>query len=100
MSSKHTASTKTPAEIRQMQSPFIQPGQQVPRDELSMDWSADIPEVQSSPTPHVPPAGENMSSPHAPLHNRDVKGKRRTDSVDSGPSLLNYGGNQPAILSS
>ena len=45
MSPKPTAGTKTPAEIRQLQSFFMQPGQQVPRDESSMDWSADIPEV-------------------------------------------------------
>ena len=41
-----------------------------------------------------------MSSPHALLYNRDTKGKRRTDSIDSSPSLLNYGRNQPSILSS
>ena len=41
-----------------------------------------------------------MTSPHALLHNRDVKGKRRMDLIDSGPSLLNYGGNQPSIPSS
>jgi len=29
-----------------------------------------------------------------------VKGKRRTDSIDSGPSILNYGGNQPSLPSS
>jgi len=29
-----------------------------------------------------------------------VKGKRRTDSIDSGPTVLNYGGNQPLLLSS
>jgi len=65
-----------------------------------MDWSEDTPEVQSSPTPRVSPAGENVTSPHALLHNRDVKGKRRMDLIDSGPSLLNYGGNQPSIPSS
>ena len=65
-----------------------------------MDWSEDIPEVQSTPTPHVSPAGRNVSLPHAPLHNRDVKGKRRMDLIDSGPSLLNYGGIQPSIPSS
>ena len=52
------------------------------------------------PTPRVSPAGRNMPSPHAPLLNRDAKGKGRTDLVDSGPSVLNYGGNQPAIPSS
>ena len=37
---------------------------------------------------------------HALLHNRDVKGKRRTKSIDSGPLLLNYGRKQPSIPSS
>jgi len=75
-------------------------GLQGHRDKSSMDWSEDIPEVQSPPTPYVSPAGENMSSPCALLHNRDVKEKRRTDSIDSGPSVLNYGRNQPSLLSS
>jgi len=65
-----------------------------------MDWSKDIPEVQSTPTPHVSSAGRNMLPPRAPLHNRDAKGKERTDSIDSGPSLLNYGRIQPLIPSS
>ena len=91
--SKPTASMKTLAEIKHLASFFIKPGLQVPRDELSMDWSKDTPEVQSSSTPHVSSAGENMSSHHTLLHNRDAKGKRRTDLIDSGPLLLNYGGN-------
>jgi len=91
---------KTAAEIARLQSCFVNPGSQVPRDDSSMDWSKDIPEVQSMPTPRVSPAGRNMPSPHAPLLNRDAKGKGRTDLVDSGPSVLNYGGNQPAIPSS
>ena len=41
-----------------------------------------------------------MTSPHALLHNRDAKKKRRTDSIDSGSSLLNYGRKQPSIPSS
>ena len=41
-----------------------------------------------------------MSSPHTLLHNKDAKGKKRMDLIDSGPSLLNYGGNQPLIPSS
>jgi len=39
-------------------------------------------------------------SPHAPLHNRDAREKRRAEPIDSGPSLLNYGRKQPLILSS
>ena len=98
--SKPTAGMKTPAEVKHLASFFMKPGLQVPRDESSIDWSKDTPEVQFSPTPRVSPAGENVSSPHALLYNRDAKGKRRTDSIDSGPSLLNYGGNQPSIPSS
>ena len=100
MSSKCTAGIKTPANTKHLQSFFEQPGQQVPRDDSSMDWSEDIHEVQASPTPRVPPVRENVSSPRAPLHNRDAKGKGRTDSNDSGPSLLNYGRIQLAIPSS
>ena len=46
------------------------------------------------------PAGRNVPSPRALLHNRDAKGKGRTELINSGPSLLNYGRNQPAIPSS
>ena len=70
------------------------------RDESSMDWSEDIPEVQPTPTPCAFPAGRNVLSPRAPLHNRDAKGKGRMDLIDSDPSLLNYGRNQPSIPSS
>jgi len=94
------AKEKTAAEIKQIQSIFVNPGSQVPRDNSSMDWSEDIPEVQSMPTPRVSPVGRNVSSPRAPLLNRDAKGKGRTDSIDSGPSVLNYGRNQLVILSS
>ena len=100
MKSKPTAGMKTPAEVKQLASFFEKPRLQVPRDESSMDWSEDTSEVQSLPTPCVSPAGENMLSSCALLHNRDAKGKRRTDSIDSGPLLLNYGRNQPSIPSS
>jgi len=97
---KPPAALKTLAEIKAMQSLFVSPRFQELRDESSMDWSEDIPEVQFIPSPHVFPAGRNVSSSHAPLHNRDAKGKERTDSIDSGPSLLNYSGIQLAIPSS
>ena len=71
----------------------------MPRDDSLMDWSTDIPEVQSTPTPCVSPAERNVLSPHALLPNRDVKGKKRVDPVNSGPPVLNYSGNQPAIPS-
>ena len=89
MKPKPPAAPKTPAEIKAMQSLFMSPRSQEPRDESLMDWSEDIPEVQSTPSPCVFPAGRNTLSPCAPLHNRDVKGKGRTDSIDPGPSLLN-----------
>ena len=100
MKLNHPGATKTPAELKRLESFFVNPGSQVPRDKSLMDWSEEIPEVQSTPTPCVTPAGRNMSSSRAPLLNRDAKGKERTDSIDSGPSVLNYGGNQLAIPSS
>ena len=69
------------------------------RDESSIDWNENTPEVQSLPTSCISSARENMLSPHALLYNRDVKRKRRTDLINSGPLLLNYGRNQPSILS-
>jgi len=88
-----SAAPKTPAELKIIQSFFTKPGSQVPRDESSMDWSEDTPEVQLMPIPRVSPAGRNVSSPCASLHNRDAKGKGRMDSINSDPSLLNYGEN-------
>ena len=52
------------------------------------------------PTPRVSPAERNMLSPCAPLSNRNAKGKKRANLVNFSPSVLNYGGNQPAIPSS
>jgi len=95
-----SAAPKTPAELKIIQSFFTKPGSQVPRNESSMDWSEDTPEVQLMPIPRVSPAGRNVLSPCAPLHNRDVKGQGRMDSINSDPSLLNYGENQPLIPSS
>ena len=40
-----------------------------------------------------------MLSPCALLHNRDVRGKRRAEPIDSSPSLLNYGRKQSLIPS-
>ena len=93
------APPKTAAETTKLQSFFRNPRSQVPRDDLSMDWSEDIPEVQSTPMPCVSPAERNVPSPRTPLPNRDAKRKKRADPVDSGPSVLNYRGNQPAIPS-
>ena len=65
-----------------------------------MDWSEDIPEVQSIPMSRVSPTERNVPSPRALLPNRDAKEKKRVDPVDSSPSILNYRRNQPAIPSS
>ena len=100
MKLKYTSSKKTPEEVNELAKYFVNPSLQGPRNELSIDWSADIPEVWSSSVPHVSPAGENMSSPCVPLPNRDVRGKRRVESNDSGLLVLNYSNNQPTIPSS
>jgi len=100
MKSKHTFSMKTLAEVKEIESFFMKLRLQKPRDESSIDWSKDIYEVQSSPTPCVSLVGGNISLPCAPLHNRDMREKRRIEPIDSGPSLLNYSEKQPSILSS
>jgi len=91
---------KTLAEFKIIQSFFMKLRSQVPRNESSMDWSTDTLEVQPMPTSYISPVGRNMLSPRTPLHNRNAKGKGRMDSIDSDPSLLNYGRNQPSIPSS
>ena len=73
---------------------FLYPGQQRTRDELSMDWSIDVPEVPTSPQLCVPPAGQHMSLPHVPL---DSNGNNASNSA---PFVLNYSNDQLAIISS
>ena len=90
---------KTAAEITKLHSIFGNPGSQVPRDDLSMNWSVDIPEVQSMPTPRVSPAERNVLSPRALLPNRNAKGKKRADPVNSSSLVLNYSRNQLVIPS-
>ena len=90
---------KTAAEITKLHSIFGNPGSQVPRDDLSINWSVDIPEVQSMPTPRVSPAERNVLSPRALLPNRNAKGKKRADPVDSSSLVLNYSRNQLVIPS-
>jgi len=62
-----------------------------------MNWSEDIPEAQSSPTPHASPAGEHVLLPQVPLSNRDSMERSR---AESNNFVLNYGNNQPSITSS
>ena len=45
MKLKYTSSKKTPEEVNELAKHFVNPSLQGPRDELLMDWSADIPEV-------------------------------------------------------
>ena len=96
MKSKQTNSKKP---LSSDASSFLSPGLQRPQNDSLMDWSSDIPEVQVLPQPHVPPAGECVSLSHVPLPNRDSSGKSRVESSNSGPSVLNYGNNQPLIAS-
>ena len=97
MKSKQTSSKKP---LSPFISPFLSPGHQRPQDDSLMDWSSDIPEVQDSFQQCVPSAGGHVSSPYVPLLNRDSSGDNRAEISDSGPSVLNYGNNQPSITSS
>jgi len=81
-------------------SPFLSSGFQRPQNDSSMDWSMDIPTTPASSLPCVPLAREHMLSPHVPLPNTGSSGKNRVESNNSGPSLLDYGNNQPVIASS
>jgi len=90
MKSKHAPAKKTAEEVKKIAKIFNNPSHSRSRDESSMDWSKDVPEVQSSPVPRVSPASEHMPSPHVP----------RAESSNSGPFVLNYGNNQPTIASS
>ena len=75
-------------------SPFLHSGQQKTKDELSMNWSMDVSEALTSLQPCVPPASQHVSPPHVLL---DLNGNNVSDSA---PSVLNYGNNQLAIISS
>jgi len=90
MKSKHATANKTAEEVKKIAEFFNNPSHSRPRDELSIDWSKDIPEVQSSPVPHVFLAGEHVPLPCVP----------RAESSNFGPSVLNYGNNQLTIASS
>ena len=87
---KHASTKKTAEEVKKIAEYFNNPSHLRPRDKSSMDWSEDIPEVQSSPVPHVSPAGEHMPLSYV----------SRVESSNSSPSVLNYGNNQPIIASS
>jgi len=97
MKSKQTSSKKP---LSPFVSLFLSPSCQRPQDDSSMDWSLDIPEVQDSPQQHIPLVEGHVSSPHISLLNRDSSGDNRVEPSDSGPLVLNYGNNQPSIISS
>ena len=86
--------------VKKISQYFCSPSHSSPRDDLSMDWSEDIPEAQSSPTLCVSPAGEHVLSPQVPLSNRDSMERSRAESNNSGPFVLNYSNNQLSIASS
>ena len=64
MKLKHAPAKKTAEEVKKIAEFFNNSSHSRPRDESSMDWSVDIPEVQSSPVLCVSPAGEHMHLPH------------------------------------
>ena len=86
----NTPAKKMAEEVKKIAEYFNNPSYSRPRDELSIDWSEDVPEVQSSPVPCVSPASEHVPSSHIP----------RVESSNSGSSVLNYGNNQLTIASS
>jgi len=100
MKSKHITAKKTVEEVKKISQYFCNPSHSSPRDDLSIDWSEDIPEAQSSPTLCASPASEHVSSPQVLLSNSDSMERSRAESNNSGPSVLNYGNNQPSIASS
>ena len=53
MKSKHTLTKKTVEKVKIISQYFCNSSHSSPRDDLSMDWSEDIPEPQSSSTLHV-----------------------------------------------
>ena len=61
-----------------------------------MDWSAH--DTPSSPAPHASPASKHMVLPQVPLSNRDPLERSRAEY--SSLFVLNYGNNQPSIVTS
>jgi len=61
---KYAPAKKTAEEVKKIAEFFNNLSHSRPRDESSMDWSVDVPEVQSSPVLCISPAGEHMHLPH------------------------------------
>ena len=54
---------------------FLSPGFQRLQEDSDMDWSMDPPQAPASPSLHIAPVSEHISSPHVPSHNKDSNGK-------------------------
>ena len=76
---------------------FLSPGTQRPQDELSIDWSIGVLEAPVTLQLCVSLAGVHMSLPHGPS---GTNGNRGVESNNSTSIVLNYGNDQPAIISS
>ena len=80
---------------------FLSPSLQRPQVDSDMDWSMDIPDTPTSPSLHILPASEHMSSPHVlphvPLHNMGSNSKNRAEFT---ASVLDYGEGQLVITNS
>ena len=64
MKLKHAPAKKILKKVKKTAHYFINPSHSRPMNESLMDWSEDVPEVQSSPVSHVSPAGEHMPLPY------------------------------------
>ena len=96
MKSKHTPTKKTAEEIKHISQYFLSPSQTSTRDDSLMDWSAH--DTPSSPAPHASPASKHVALPQVPLSNRDSSERSRAE--HSSLFVLNYGNNQPSIVTS
>jgi len=83
MKLKYATAKKMAEEVKKIAEFFNNSSHSRSRDESSIDWSKDVPEVQSSPVSHVSPAGKYMLSPCVP----------RVESSNSSLSVLNYSNN-------
>ena len=83
MKSKYATAKKMVEEVKKIAEFSNNSSHSRSRDELSIDWSKDVPEVQSSPVPHVSPAGEYIPLPCV----------SRVESSNFSLSVLNYSNN-------
>ena len=83
MKSKYATAKKMAEEVKKIAEFFNNSSHSRSRDESLIDWSKDIPEVQSSLVPHVSSASEYVLSPCV----------SRVESSNSSLSVLNYSNN-------